>query len=271
MSSKGAANARALLGGADRALTAPWRRLGRHEARDVAVGFVALSVLTLALIPVRDSIGVANIGLAMALVVAGVGFRAGLAPGVAIALYATALFVLIHSAPHGFPRVEDEQDAVTAVLLIVTGVFSGLVHHRSRRLEDEVRHGTYALHRLHRVGEVASTERSLDAVMETVAQEVASELRLAECRWHPGAPPGDVLELHHNGLIDGVAPDATSAEIGAALAEGVALRVGAVGHLWMNGDQGHEITGEQLRVAVTLADYGAAVGNPGASPPPPSD
>jgi K+-sensing histidine kinase KdpD len=235
--------------------------LERHLAiRTFLVGAAGLAVLALALIPVRESIGVANVGLAMAIVVGIVGSRAGLAAGVATAAWAAVLFALLHSVPLGLPRLEDEQDGVTAMLLVITGVLTGALHRRSQQAERRTRDAGYDLARLHRVADLAAHGGAASDVLVAAVDEIVAELQLKRC-WRTESTEREHAELQRNGLIAGLPVDADPELVGKALAAGVAIDLGPAGQLLLVGRPGVNPTQRQLRVAVMLADFAASALN----------
>ena len=239
-------------------------RLGRYwqghpAARITVVASSLATLIAVALIPVRDSVGTANIGLLLGIVVAITGSRGGIGPGLATAVWSSVLFALLHSVPHGLPRIEDEQDAATALLLLVAGGLAGWFHRRAVRLEHRVRDSRYELQRLHQVAEAAAGPSSTSEVIDVIADAVSAELRLADCYWEPGPGAGPWRELHHNGLIDGLGHDADPETLAKVMSRGVAIDLGAAGRLVLIGRQGARPSPQELQIGVILADYGAAL------------
>ncbi|MGB3736029.1 MAG: DUF4118 domain-containing protein [Ilumatobacter sp.] len=237
-----------------------WRLVTKTvERRTMLIGLIVLGLIASVTIPVRDSIGTANIALAMAIVVVTVGARAGLWPGTTLAVVAGLTFALLHTVPHGLPRVENGQDVATAALLVVSGVLAGWIHDRTERLRTKLQDTGFGLQRLHRVAEAASAlGADPDGVVDVVTREIADELELSSCRRIP-EPLGDRVELQHNGLVEGVAFDAAPHAIGAVVADGVGIDLRDGSHLELIGHAGARIELDQLRRAIMLADYAAAV------------
>lgn len=105
----------------------------RRRARGVAVGAVGAVLVGVALVPLRSSIGLASIALALVLVVlvaAGVGGRVAAATSSAVA---ALVFNVVHTQPRGTFHIQRASDVVTTVLMIVVGIAAGeLVVHRDR-------------------------------------------------------------------------------------------------------------------------------------------
>lgn len=233
---------------------APWLR--RTNTVVTLLGAAVCGALAVALLPVRDSMGPANVGLVLAFVIALVGSYAGTGPGLVTAGWASLLFVVLHSAPHGFPTAEEKQDAVTALLLLVTGAVSGLIH---RRLAATRRRGQILdddLKRLHRVADVARRSSGTTEVIDAAIEEISGELRLADAFVEHGPPSRPWLELGHNGHITGVAANDHLAK---KLAEGVAFEISSDSRLVFIGNPSAEVHSRQLRVVVALADYAMIV------------
>ena len=257
---RGHHEARRLIEAIDDAAARPGRMLRSHPtAHATVVGVAVVAAVAAAAVPVRESIGVANIALVLGIVIGAVGSRTGLAPGALVGLASGMAFAMLHSVPHGLPRVEDEQDLATVALLVGWGLFAGWLHDRRERLEHAVRADHDDLGRLHRVAEVASkASTTIDELIDTVAEEMTAELELRDC-YRVVAPIGRRRELRHNGLIGGAPADASPAELGRLVADGVGIDLRDGSHLVLQGRENTEITRRQLRVGVMLADYAVAV------------
>ncbi len=255
-------NMKDVMAGADGSWTAFRRRVTTPPLDTIIVGVLCVAVLALVTIPVRDSVGTANIALALGIVVVIVGARSGLWPGTIVAVLSGAAFALWHTVPHGLPRIENEQDVATAVLLIAAGVLAGWQHDRTERLRTDLLHTGHEFSRLHRVAEVAaSSELSVEQVIAAVTQEISAELRLVECRRERGSI-GERRELQHNGLIGGAPFDQPPSEVGKLLAGGIEIDLRDGTHLVLTGRPTSEVTKDQLRLCIMLADYAAAVLRP---------
>jgi hypothetical protein len=235
----------------------PW--LSRTNTEVTLLGVAICSAVAVALLPVRDSMGQANVGLVLALVIALVGSYAGTAPGLVTAGWASLLFVVLHSSPHGFPTTDEKQDAVTAVLLLLTGAISGLVN---RRLATITRRGEILdddLERLHRVADVARRSSSSAEVIDAAIEEISGELRLADAFVEDGPPSRPWLELGHNGRIHGISANDHDDRLAKKLANGVAIEIGSDSRLVFIGNPRAKVEPRQLRVVVALADYAMIV------------
>lgn len=112
-------NIKNAIGSVDDGWAVMWQRLTTPPSRKTTLaGLVAVSFLALVAIPIRDWLGTANIALSMVLVVIVVGIRAGLRGGALVAFFSGCAFALLHTVPHGLPRVENGQDLTTAALLV---------------------------------------------------------------------------------------------------------------------------------------------------------
>ena len=249
-----------VLDSVDSGPTRLWRLATKTVQREMMLlGLIGVALIASVTIPIRDSVGTANIALLMAIVVVTVGAGAGLWPGATVAVVSGLAFALLHTVPHGLPKVENEQDVATAVLLVLSGVLAGWIHDRTEGLQTKLTDTGYGLQRLHRVAEAAAQVGvGSNAVVDVVTHEIAAELDLSSCRRIP-EPLGERRELQHNGLVTGLAFDATPQEIGAVLADGVGIDLRDGSHLELIGRPGSEFGRERLRLAIMLADYAAAV------------
>ncbi len=253
------ANVTQLVQSMDSLTQRPSRYLASHpRARVTAAGMAIASLLALVLIPVRDSIGTANIALALVVIVGIVGSSQGIGPGLVMSVWAAMLFSLLHSVPHGHPRVEDEQDILTAGLLIAAGAITGWAHNAFARLRDQLQDANYGLARVHRVAEAVLSEGATEDVMSIATDQIAAELSLLECRWERSPTPGRWRELRHNGLIAGTGAHTEPDRLGELLEEGVEITMGSAGSLILAGRPGHHPSPRQLKVAVILADFASA-------------
>jgi hypothetical protein len=228
------------------------------RAPGVRIALLASAIVTVvgvALTPVRDSVGPANVAVMFAIVVGLAGSSAGPASGIATGIWAALTFAMLHSVPHGLPTVEEGQDALTALLLLLTGWISGLVNSRLTSAARRLERVDDDLERLSRVGEVAARRRDRDEVIGAAIEEVMGELRLRDAFLEHGPPGGKWRSLGRNGVIEGVPSSATNARLGQVLADGVAVEINDSSRLVLIGDPAVEIEPRQLHVAIALADY----------------
>lgn len=231
------------------------RSLVRHPAvRDTLVGAVVASIIALALAPLRDSVGSANAALALAIVVMIVGVRAGLKAGLVIAVWAASLYTFLHAVPHGLPRIEEEQDALTAALLLVAGAAAGIVRRRLDRLQHRLTDETYGVARIHSLAETVVNGAPMAEVIRVACELLRDELRLEGCRWEEGRSTSALPSLSSSGRVDGLAADAGPDALAEVMAGGVALDLAPHGRLTMVGDGSHAPTAGSLRVAAIMRD-----------------
>ena len=258
--SRGQARLSSLVRSADSAIAGPGKFIMSHRRlKRILLGVAACSAIALALVPFRDSVGSANIALALVIVVGLVGSSEGVVAGLVTALWAAALFTLLHAIPHGHPRIEDEQDAVTAALLIGAGIISGLQQTVTERLRIRLLDTSYGIARIHQVAEAAIGNRTDDDIMLVACEQIRSELRLADCTWEPAeVDSGEWHELQHSGSIRGTGPRTDPKRLGELLVDGVAIDLGAAGRLLLRGRADSRPSPHQLKVAVIVADFAAA-------------
>lgn len=267
--SRSQANVRGLAQGFDRLTSRPLAALdSRPRAKTTVIGIAAVLALAAALIPVRDSVGTANIGLGLALIVGIVGASAGVGPGLATAASAAASFTLLHAVPHGLPRIEDEQDAVTALLLLLTGWATGWLQQRRLTMQERLRSADYGVARLHLLAENAVKVTSAEELLDVASEQIREELQLQDCYWETGPAPADRRALEQNGLITGTGPATAAAHVGEMLAEGVVIAAGPDSRFVLIGKPGAEPSRRQLKTAVIMADLAVAASrsNPNVAP-----
>lgn len=236
----------------------PLELVARHErVRVTLIAVAVLTALAIAVIPVREQVGPANIALVLVVVVGIVGSHAGPWPGVATAVWAAGLYTSLHAVPHGLPLVEDGQDALTAVLLVAAGVITGSMHGAMVRVRRLLQSAQHDVARLHGLAEIALEGASTEDLVATAGRAIRAELRLLDWEWERPPGPTPWPELEHNGLIAG-APGTTDPErLGELLAGGVALSLGGRGRFVLHGRPDTRVTPRQLKVAVILADFAA--------------
>lgn len=248
-----------LAQGADRFADRPFRFVSdRPRVKATVVAMLVVAAVAAALIPVRDSIGTANIGLALALVVGAAGTWAGPSSGLVTALWAGIAFTFLHAVPHGLPRIEEEQDLLTAALLLVTGVLAGWLHRRLDALTDRVAVSSADVTRLHRMAEGSIKAETTDEIMAIACDALAAELGLESCRWEADAATGGLRQLRHNAAIQGTRPETSAGHLGAIMVEGVAISTGTRGQFVLVGRRGAEPSRHQLKTAIVMADIATA-------------
>lgn len=248
----------------DRFVGRRWHDLTASPGRRATLaGAAAVLALAVALIPLRDSAGTANVALALALIVGVAGYTAGIGAGMVVAIAAASGFTLLHAVPHGLPAIEDEQDAITAALLLGTGYASGWVHRRRERLQDRIQRSEYGYARLHELAVVVADPPPDTDLLQRAADLIREEVGLRECFWEVGAEREQRVQLNHNARLAGTTGDADPARWGEILAEGVSIPSPLDGRFVLVGDPGAAPTRRQLRNAVIMADMAvAAVADP---------
>lgn len=93
-------------------------------------GSVAALVVAAVLIPVRDSIGLASVALALVLVVIGAAAAGGRVPAAVVSAVAALCFNFLHTAPLYTFHIADTQNVVTSALMILIGLSVGEVAQR---------------------------------------------------------------------------------------------------------------------------------------------
>jgi subtilisin family serine protease len=155
----------------------------------VAVGVAGL------LVPVRDTLGAANVALVLAIVVAGAAMLGGSVAGVITSLAASLSFDYFHTEPYFDLRIDKRDDVITALLLLVLGVAVGVFAslRNTMRLDAQVQ-ARGAAH-LEDAAAVVAAGASLDEAWPVIRQALLDQLTLESCRFEP-AP----FEEHYPGL-----------------------------------------------------------------------
>jgi K+-sensing histidine kinase KdpD len=219
-----------------------------------ALGALALAAV---LVPARNSVGEANIAVALVLVTVIAAALGGRASGACTGVSAALSYNFFHTRPYLSLRVSDRQDLITVALLVVVGLVVGELSAMRRRSRVEVVTQASGAHHLETVAALVAAEASLDVVWPAVRDALASTLGLAACRLEPGHPDGARPLIERSGAIDTRvyhhAPGGMELPV-----EGADLPVvhqgRTLGYLVLSPRAGRGTSRDERRVAVALSD-----------------
>ena len=224
-----------------------------------AIGAMAAIALGGALVLLRGEIGVTNIALILALVVAVAAMSGGRLAGAVTGVAAAITYNFFHTQPYRSLRVDNAKDILTIVILGLAGVALGEVARRWEQSRVDVARSSGEVDRIVRVAELTVSGAPVSEVVARVESELVAAMNLAEARFDPGERAGATRPvLSHNGVVD--EPLRTFVDGDFALpAEGVDLAVSfrsePLGRLVLvPGPSPTGISRSQRRCAVVLAD-----------------
>lgn len=247
----------------------------RMRAVGLTIGGPVLAAVVAAVtIPFRSGLGIANIALALGVVVVAIGATGGRLPAIATSVTAALAFNVWHTRPYLSLKIERRDDIISTVMLLVLGVVSGLATERGWRHRDRTLLRVDQLDHIHRIAELAVVADDATAVWPTVRDTLCRELHLGSCWFEPDGPQVQSFpELAHNGTIEVTDRPVKVGPGGYELpVNGVELAVtGAgrrIGRLVMLPDPGHALSIVDRRFAVAIANQFALVAARSSSLPP---
>ncbi len=230
---------------------------GKGDSLAVGAGFAALSIGTAAaLVPLRTTLGAANIALIMVLVVVLAASLGGRVGGAIAAVAASISFNFFHTKPYLTVRIDHLRDMATVLLILAVGLAVGELGVARARQSATRRSHLRSIRSLEQVGALVSAGGSAESVWPAVRDGLVSTLGLRSARFdayvHHPLPvverDGRVDVNHHRYVGDGFAlPEA-----------GVALNVSSdgefLGQIVLVPDETVGVSREQRRAAVAIAD-----------------
>jgi hypothetical protein len=224
-----------------------------------SIGAFTALVVAMALVPVREQFGGANVAIVLVIIIIAAAAGGRLAGGVT-GLVAAMAFNFLHTEPYLSLRIHAGRDVFTVVLLVVVGLIVGQLAQvyggTRKRSEQRLADGQV----LERVARLVAEDAPAPEVWAAVRAGLIDVLRLADCHFELGPDTGRV-HIGRNGRI--LADQLEFASDGFALPpEGADLpvvfageRIGGI----MLVPRPHEGSQrEDRRMAVALADLLAA-------------
>jgi len=153
------------------------------------VGALLTLAVTAALVPLRDTIGGANVALILLSVVTLVGWLGGPVSGAASAATAALAFNYFHTEPYLTLRIDATKDVVTVALLLIMGLVAGTLTDLRRRSARDAHVQRGELLRLSNAIDRMSAARTSDETIAVAVDAIGRELPLDSCRFEVPAPP----------------------------------------------------------------------------------
>jgi hypothetical protein len=238
---------------------------GAQRAIGLALAALGSIGIAIALVPLRDSIDNANLGLILVLVVVVSAIVGGWAAGALAAVTATLAFDFFLTRPYLSMRIDSADDIETVVILLGVGLLVGEVAARGRRARELEERTARAIARVHHVARVVSSGAPLGETITVARHELVALLCLQDCfvefppfRWSmPALGPGGTIEGEdeHQWAPGGfvLSPDGIEAPV---VANGR-----QVARFVLIGRPAHPVTFEERIVAVAIAaQVGGAIG-----------
>jgi hypothetical protein len=226
-----------------------------------AGGAIAVFGLAAALVPLRTTLGPANVALLVTVVVVLAAVGGGRSAGALTGIVGAITFNFLYAKPYLTLRVNDSQDITTIILIVVIGL--GVGQFASVRAKQRMVHttGLRALHGVEAVAARASAGAGLDEMWEVVRAELVDSLHLTDARWEHGDPDPSRPNIDRDGRLD-VSRHAFTGH-GFALPENgaqVAVVAGGrrVGQIVLDAPPMTTVTVEQRRAAIAMIDQLAA-------------
>ena len=177
----------------------------------VVLGLLAPLAGALVLLPWRAHLANTNVALVLVVIVVGVAAMGSRIAGALAALSSFAWFDFFFTRPYQRFSIARTADITTAVLLLLVGLAVSQLAARARRMRVLAITDAGYLELIHRAGELASSARSSDAVVDHVKQALVGLLDLESCRFEYGSllgqpprlePDGSVLAGHRQWNVD---------------------------------------------------------------------
>lgn len=218
-------------------------------------------------IPLRTDVANTDLALALVLLIGAVGWLAGSRPALVAAVTAGVSFDVLDARPYGTLAMSRAIDVVTALILVLTGLFIGFGAARLARYHRSEDRRTDAFAVVMEASGLVATGEDGQLVTAALASELMQELDLSDCRFHPEPPRGTRPCVARDGSLVGLM--ATRDHSSASQIDLPVWSQGeVVGHYRLSLGP-RQPSRQELRVALSLADQaGAALAQPRNEPPP---
>ena len=150
------------------------------------VGPILALLIAGGLVPLRDTLGVTNVALLIALVVV-VAATADRSAGAITAVVAALSYNFFHTQPYRSLRIDNGRDILTVVILLVIGLAVSEISVRTRAAARESRRHACAETALERTSAMLARGASVAEVWEEIRIDLIELLRVEECRYEAGA------------------------------------------------------------------------------------
>ena len=176
------------------------------------LGAFAALIISMALVPLRDDIGSANVAILLTMVIIAAAAGGRFAGGVT-AIVAAMSFNFLYTQPYLSLRIHSDKDVITVVLLLTVGIAVGWLAqiYGGTRVRSEQRKADGEA--IERVARLVAADAGNIAVWREVRSALVDGLHLADCRFEAGpavgrveiAPTGRILANHLDFTGDGFA------------------------------------------------------------------
>ena len=167
----------------------------------LALGLLAPLAGALVLLPWRAHLANTNVALILVVIVVAVAAMGSRLGGVLAAVSSFAWFDFFFTRPYERFSIARAADITTAVLLLLVGLAVSQLAARARRMRVLAITDAGYLELIHRAGELASSARSPDAVVDHVRQALVGLLDLESCRFEYGSLLGQPPRLEPDGTV----------------------------------------------------------------------
>src|ERR1022692_114592 len=177
----------------------------------VVLGLLGPLAGALVLLPWRADLANTNVALILVVIVVAVAAMGNRIAGALAAVSSFAWFDFFFTRPYERFSIARAADITTAVLLLLVGLAVSQLAARARRMRVLAITDAGYLELIHRAGELSSSARSPDAVVDHVRQALVGLLDLESCRFEYGSllgqpprlePDGTVLAGHRHWNVD---------------------------------------------------------------------
>lgn len=224
------------------------------------VGPIAMALL---LVPWRDRLDAADGALFLVLVIVAIASTGRRLAAVLAAVVSALAFDYFLTIPYESFRITNHQDLISEILLVVVGLAVGELAARGRLHRVAASTSSQHVTQLHAITELTATGKDPALVVATAASELRDLLTLRECRFTRGDVGSTTARITPDGTVV-VGSETWSTEGLGLPTKSVDLPVRSsgwlLGHFLLTPTSGVAVSGEQLRVAVAIADQvGAAL------------
>jgi hypothetical protein len=167
----------------------------------LAGAVVGVPAVAVALIPLRDHVEQANVALILVVAVVAVAVTGRRVAAALAAVSAAFWFDFLFTVPYYSPRIASGDDALTAGLLLVTGLAVGQLAAWALGQRDQARRGREDIGRIHYAAELAAQGESVDHLILAVSLELRDLLFLRDCRFAPGVVDEQLPSLDHDARV----------------------------------------------------------------------
>lgn len=236
-----------------------------------AGGAIAVFALAAALVPLRNTLGEANVALLVTVVVVLAAVAGGRTGGVLTGVVGAITFNFLYTKPYLTLRVNDSKDITTIVLIVLIGLGVGelsSLRSRQRRAHET---GIRALRGMEAIAALSSAGADENEIWDAVRSELIDGLHLTDARWDRGEPDPARPVIDRDGHLDvnrhvftghGFALPDNGAQVPVV---GASRRVGQI---ILEAPPMTTITLEQRRAVIAMADQLAAATQPSRPPTP---